>query len=102
MEHGFNWLQGLGLPVHISTAILVALLLLVFALRVRPKLADVEGAIDPDDGVSARNIAEAVVEALSSLTEGVIGHHSERYVALLAAFFVFILVSNLKIGRAHV
>jgi len=95
MEHGFNWLQGLGLPVHISTAILVALLLLVFALRVRPKLADVEGAIDPDDGVSARNIAEAVVEALSSLAEGVIGHHSERYVTLLAAFFVFILVSNL-------
>ena len=95
MEHGFNWLQGLGLPVHISTAILVALLLLAFALRVRPKLADVEGALDPDDGVSARNIAEAVVEALSSLAEGVIGHHSERYVTLLAAFFVFILASNL-------
>jgi F-type H+-transporting ATPase subunit a len=95
MEHGFNWLQGLGLPVHISTAILVALLLLVFALRVRPKLADVEGALDPDDGVSGRNIAEAAVEAISSLAEGVIGHHSERYVTLLAAFFVFILASNL-------
>src|SRR5262249_53052482 len=95
MEHGFNWLQGLGLPVHISTAILVALLLLVFALRVRPRLADVEGAIDPDDGVSARNIAEAVVEALSGLAEGVIGHHFQRYVTLLAAFFVFILASNL-------
>jgi F-type H+-transporting ATPase subunit a len=95
MEHGFNWLQGLGLPVHISTAILVALLLLVFALRVRPKLADVERALEPDDGVSARNVAEAGVEAISSLAEGVIGHHSERYVTLLAAFFVFILVSNL-------
>jgi F-type H+-transporting ATPase subunit a len=95
MEHGFNWLQGLALPVHISTAILVALLLLVFALRVRPKLADVETALDPDDGVSARNIAEAVVESISSLAEGVIGHHFERYVTLLAAFFVFILASNL-------
>jgi len=95
MEHGFDWLQGLGLPVHISTAILVALLLLVFALRVRPKLADVEGALEPDDGVSARNIAEAVVESISSLAEGVIGHHFERYVTLLAAFFVFILASNL-------
>lgn len=95
MEHGYNWLQGLGLPVHISTAILVALLLLVFAARVRPKLANVESALDPDDGISARNIAEAVVEAISGLAEGVIGHHSERYVPLLAAFFVFILASNL-------
>jgi F-type H+-transporting ATPase subunit a len=95
MEHGFTWLHALPVPEHISTAILVALLLLVFALRVRPKLAAVESALDPDDGVSARNIAEAVVEAISSVAEGVIGHHSERYVTLLAAFFVFILVSNL-------
>jgi len=95
MEHGYNWLHGLPLQVHVSTGILVALLLLVFALRVRPKLAHVESALDPDDGVTARNVAEAVVEAISGLAEGVIGHHSEHYVPLLSAFFVFILVSNL-------
>jgi F-type H+-transporting ATPase subunit a len=95
MEHGFTWLHGLPLPEHIATALLVALLLFVFALRVRPKLANTEAALDPDDGVSARSIAEVVVEAISGLAEGVVGHHSERYVPLLAAFFVFILAANL-------
>jgi len=95
MEHGFTWLHALPFPEHITTALLVALLLLVFALRVRPKLTNTDDAIDPDDGVSARNIAEVVVEFVSGLTEGVIGEHFERYVPLLAAFFVFILVANL-------
>jgi F-type H+-transporting ATPase subunit a len=36
-----------------------------------------------------------VVEAISGLAEGVIGRHFERYVPLLAAFFVFILTANL-------
>src|SRR5262249_9470694 len=67
----------------------------VFALRVRPKLAAPDAAGTVDDGVSARSIAEAVVEAISSMAEGVIGPHSEAYVPLLAAFFVFILVANL-------
>ena len=49
----------------------------------------------PDDGVTARNIAEVFVEMISGLAEGVIGHHSERYVPLLASFFVFILLANL-------
>jgi F-type H+-transporting ATPase subunit a len=95
MEHGFTWLHALPFPEHITTAVLVALLLVVFALRVRPKLTDTEAALDPDDGVSARNIAEVVVEFINGLTEGVVGHHYERYVPLLAAFFVFILVANL-------
>jgi F-type H+-transporting ATPase subunit a len=95
MEHGFTWLHGLPIPEHIATALLVALLLLAFALRVRPKLANTEAALDPDDGVSARNVAEGVVEAISGLAEGVIGRHFERYVPLLAAFFVFILTANL-------
>jgi F-type H+-transporting ATPase subunit a len=95
MEHGYSWLHGLPLPEHISTAILVALLLIAFAIWVRPRLANVESALEPDEGVSARNVAEAVVEAISGLAEGVIGHHYHRYVPLLAAFFVFILVSNL-------
>ena len=32
---------------------------------------------------------------ISGIAEGVIGHHYERYVPLLATFFVFILLSNL-------
>lgn len=95
MEHGFSWLQGLPIAENVSGAILVALLLLVFAFRVRPKLADTDRALDPDDGVTARNVAEVFVEAIGGLAEGVIGHHYTRYVSLLAAFFAFILVANL-------
>lgn len=96
MEHGFTWLHGLPIPENVSTAILVALLLLVFALRVRPKLADTgQAALEVEDGVTARNVAEVFVEAISGLAEGVIGHHYQRYVPLLASFFIFILVANL-------
>jgi len=95
MEHGFTWLHGLLIPEHVATAVLVALLLLVFALRVRPKVTNVEAALDPEDGMTARNVAEVVVEAISGIAEGVIGQHSERYVPLLVSFFVFILLANL-------
>ena len=95
MEHGYTWLQDLPIPEHVATAILVALLLVVFGLRVRSKLTNTEAALQPEDGVTARNVAEIAVEFVSGLAEGVIGHHAERCVPLLAAFFVFILASNL-------
>ncbi len=96
MEHeGFSWFQFLPLPNSAAVAIFVALLLVVFALCVRGKLAATEQALEPDDGFTARNLAEAFVEAISGLAEGVLGHHSEKYVPLLCSFFAFILVSNL-------
>jgi F-type H+-transporting ATPase subunit a len=95
MEHGYTWLHDLPIPEHVATAILVALLLVVFGLRVRSKLANTEAALQPEDGVTARNVAEIAVEFVSGLAQGVIGHNAERCVPLLAAFFVYILVSNL-------
>jgi F-type H+-transporting ATPase subunit a len=97
MEHEpFSWFQAFPLE-HRSAVVagLVAALLVAFALRVRGKLLATEQALDPDDGFSARNLAEAFVEAISGLAQGVIGHHSEKYVPLLASFFAFILVGNL-------
>lgn len=95
-EHApFGWFNGLPLPSQITTALLVAALLLTFALSVRRKLVATESALIPDDGVTARNFAEVFVEMISDLAEGVIGHHYERYVPLLASFFGFILLGNL-------
>src|SRR4051812_4167556 len=83
MEHEtFTWLGRLPFPEPILTSGLVALLLVAFAAAVHRRLAATEAAIDPDDGVTARNIAEMFVEAISGLAEGVIGHHSVRYVPL--------------------
>ena len=96
MEHEpFTWLGALGLPEKIVTAGLVAALLVGFAVSVRRKLAVTDSAIDPEDGVTSRNLAEVFVEAMSGLAEGVIGHGYERYVPLLGSFFIFILICNL-------
>jgi F-type H+-transporting ATPase subunit a len=96
MEHeSFTWMGALGLPEKIATAGLVAGLLIAFAAAVHRKLAATATAVTPDEGASGRNVAEAFVEAIAGLAEGVIGHGSERYVPLLASFFAFILVCNL-------
>ena len=94
MEHGFTWLGSLGLPDAIATSLLVATLLILFAFRARGRLAAVN-AVEPEDGVTVRNVAESFVEAIQGLAEGVIGHGSEKYVPLLATFFIFILIANL-------
>ena len=52
-------------------------------------------AIVPDAGLSARNLFELLVEAVSGLADSVIGQHSGRYVPLLCTFFIFILIANL-------
>ena len=96
MEHkAFTWFGLLPGPENVMAAGLVAGLLLAFAAFVHPRLAATEEAIAPEEGVTARNLAEVFVESISGLTEGAIGHGYERYVSLLAAFFAFILVSNL-------
>jgi len=97
MEHeAFTWFGAISsYPQHVLSAGLVAALIVAFGAFVSGKLANTEAALDPDDGVSARNIAEMFVESIAGLAEGVIGHHSERYVPLLASFFIFILVANL-------
>jgi len=95
MEHEpFTWFGALGLPEKIVTAGLVGAILVTFAAVVRPKLAAAT-AVDPEDGVTSRNIAEVFVESIAGLAEGVIGHGAERYVPLLASFFAFILLANL-------
>ena len=96
MEHRpFTWLGALPVPEHVLTAGLVAALLVTFAAVVHGRLATAEPAIPPEEGVTARNIAEVFVESMLGLAEGVIGHSAERYVPLLGSFFIFILVANL-------
>jgi F-type H+-transporting ATPase subunit a len=96
MEHEpFTWFGAIGLPDKIATSGLVAALLVLFAVVVHRRLAATESAITPEDGITGRSLAEVFVEAMSGLAEGVIGHGAERYVPLLATFFIFILVCNL-------
>jgi F-type H+-transporting ATPase subunit a len=95
MEHGFTWFASLGLPDSIATSLLVATALILFAFSVRGRLASATASVEPEDGVTLRNVAETFVEAIHGLAEGVIGHGAEKYVPLLATFFSFILIANL-------
>jgi len=83
------------LEPHTATALLVMMGLLLFALRARQQLATVTDPVVPDDGFSARNIAEVITEFITNLSESVIGHDGPKYVPLFASLFVFILGSNL-------
>lgn len=98
MEHPVTWTGLLGIPhgdwEYFAIAMLVMGVLLILALRARSALQD-GSAVVPDEKLTARNVFELLVEAMSGLGESVIGHGSAHYVPLLSTFFIFILFSNL-------
>lgn len=98
MEHGFTWVQQVPglmlLEAHTATALLVMVGILLFAIRARQQLATAD-TIVPDEGFSARNIAEVLTEFITNLSESVIGHEGPKYVPLFGSLFIFILASNL-------
>jgi F-type H+-transporting ATPase subunit a len=97
-NHPFTWAGEIahleGMWEHVGVAVLVGLLLAAFGLAVRGSLVDTDAALIPDDGISARSIAEAFVEAMRGLAQSAIPEHPDRYVPLLASFFAFIVVAN--------
>jgi F-type H+-transporting ATPase subunit a len=102
MEHPILWkdlIPGLSaLPTHTVHATLVLLILVAWATRAQTQLAKARAAgthLVPEDRLSARNLAELFVGAITSMTEGVLGHSGRKYVPLFGTFFIFILISNL-------
>jgi F-type H+-transporting ATPase subunit a len=98
-HHPFRWVSvipGLNaLPEHVATALLVVVVLLYFAYRAHQQLLAAADPAIPDDSLTLRNMAELLVEGVSSMAEGVLGHDSRRYVHLYGSFFLFILAANL-------
>jgi len=94
-HHSFTWFSWIPFPDQIETCILITVALIAFAYAVGGKLQNTEKAIEPDEGMSARNLAEEIVSQINGLADNVIGHGGRQYVPLLAAFFVYILVGNL-------
>jgi F-type H+-transporting ATPase subunit a len=99
MEHeAFTWIGTIGhiegAWQHLVAAGLITLLLLLFGMKVRGVLADTESAIQPEDGITTRSVAEAFTEAIIGIAKSAIPEHVEKYVPLLGTFFIFILASN--------
>ena len=86
-HHAYTWLSGFAVYEPVATGVVVALLLVAFAMIVRSRIGDPHHALEPEDGLTVRNVAEIFVEGINSMTESVIGHHYHTYVPLLATFF---------------
>jgi F-type H+-transporting ATPase subunit a len=97
MAH-FNWTQlipGVGHHyVHVATAALVTLLLIIFSLlayRAYKKNPN----FDPADKFSIKALAEVLTEFVSGLVDTVVGSHGKKYVPMFGAIFLYILCNNL-------
>jgi len=95
----FTWMSiipGVNLiPDHTATAVLVAGLILVWAVVGLKQLRGASDAVIPDGTLTARNTLEIIIEKFAGLVEQVIGPDGRKYIPLYGSFFIFILCSNL-------
>lgn len=105
-----EWLWGSPLPLsqhsatgnlvtsvdHVFNAMLVFVIIVVMALVVRAKVADVKMALIPDPNLSARTFAELLTEAVLGLMSGMMKPKEAKYfLPLIGTCAFFILFSNL-------
>jgi len=102
MEHPFTWhallphaLQEV-IPLHTFFAILVALFLLLFAVKAKTALVRASDPLVPDEELGTRNIAELLVGLIVSQSDAIIGKQGRKYVPYFGSFFIFILCANLS------
>jgi F-type H+-transporting ATPase subunit a len=96
----FNWLQLNEMVghhyIHVATAILVTLLLIVFAFIANRKLKKSQKSnIAPADKFSVRGVAELFTEVIVNLSDMVLGPENRKYVPLFGSIFLYVLFNNL-------
>lgn len=92
-----SWIDGVPYGAeHVFNAFFVILVILILALVVRGKLADVKAALIPDPKLSARTIVELITEAALGLMKDLMSPKDARYfLPLIGTCAFFILFSNL-------
>src|SRR5262245_3176784 len=89
LEHTLN------VPWVIQAALVACAILLLGGVMVRRRLATADGGLLPDEGVTVRNVLEALVEFLANMARERTGPDWRRYFPLIGTMFFFILISNL-------
>ena len=96
-EEPFTWfslIPGLAnQPNHVVGSLLVFILMILFALAVRLAVKKTNSPLVPQSRLHL--VAEMVVDGLLNFLEGIIGHEAKKFLPLLGAIFLYILVSNL-------
>lgn len=99
-HHPFTWVSAIPglniLPGHIATSLLITVVLIFLAYWAKRQMEAAPDPNIPDDSLSLRNMAELLVEGVSGMAEGILGHRARRYVPLYGCFFLFILAANLS------
>jgi F-type H+-transporting ATPase subunit a len=101
MHHPFTWYVLLPegwqhlVGEHTFFALAAAFLLLLFAVMARVALQRAPEPLVPAEAISARSIAEILVQLVASQSDAIIGRQGRKYVPFFATFFFFILLSNL-------
>ncbi len=83
------------IPWVFQATFLAVGLLLVAGAVIRRQIAAAGGGVVPDEGVTLRNVAETLVDALANMARDVMGDGWRSYFPLVGTIFVFVLVSNL-------
>lgn len=91
----YSFLHERGIDELYQAVVLAVILLLLGGLAVRKRVAETDGGVIPDEGMSIRNILEIIVEALVDQARSVMGEEYRRYFPLVGSIFLFIVVSNL-------
>ena len=80
-------------PVVFQASLVAAGLLVGGGVLAKQRLE--AGGVLPDEGITLRNVFEALVEFLDDLATSVMGDHARDYMGLICSIFFFILISNL-------
>lgn len=98
---GYVWLKSLqtsfSLPIHISTFILVAVLISITGIAYRSKIAGKsnDDLVIPDAGLSLRNFIEAFGEGIRGLCVQIMGEQrASQYFGFSCFLFLFIFLTN--------
>lgn len=91
----YSFLHERGIDELYQAVVLAVILLMLGGLAVRKRVAETDGGVLPDEGMSIRNILEIIVEALVDQARSVMGEEYRRYFPLVGSIFLFIVVSNL-------
>ena len=90
LSHAFH------IPAHTLALFVGSAILLLAGLYYRFSLSAARNVIIPDKGISARNILEALGQAMYNTSRTVMGEEStKRYFPYLIFVFLFILINNL-------
>ncbi len=100
MDHHQSWYDLLpGYPGHavnhLTSALLVVLVLGFFAFRANRQLANIDNCLVPSPKFSILNFFEIVIEGLLGLMRDIIGPDYKRHVPVIGSLALFILFSNL-------